>query len=242
MNLGVIIQARVGSSRYPEKVIRPFYKTKSILDIIIEVTKTISSSIVVATSTQVKNESIVDIAKRHNISYYQGDEENVLSRFIHVIKKYGFTHVIRICADNPFLSKELALLLLKKYDGQSDYCSYLIQGKPAILTHYGLFCEIIKASSLLSLSETNDKDIKEHVTISHYTSELYETQWVNEDTLNNLPNFRLTVDTPEDFQIAQKIYALLDESGNHSISNLVSLISTTKMSQEFQSNILNNTK
>ncbi|MDB4710952.1 hypothetical protein OAF16_04405, partial [Flavobacteriales bacterium] len=101
---GIIIQARTGSTRLPNKIILPFYKEKGILELIVErINKYTDIPIVVATTKNPKDDAIVKIASKNGVGCYRGSENNVLSRFIETAKKNNFKNIIRICADNPFL-------------------------------------------------------------------------------------------------------------------------------------------
>lgn len=211
----IIIQARVGSSRLPGKMLRPFYEGKTILDLIIENLKRSSycDQIVLATTSNPIDQPLVEIAKKQNISCFRGSENNVLDRFVECAKKFNATNVIRICADNPFLDMELLNLLLCEASKKDvDYCSYQINGIPAIRTHLGFFCEYVSLRALERVQElTKDVFYLEHVTNYIYShSDLFKINWLAcPELIDNYSEIRLTVDTEEDFEITQSIYTEL---------------------------------
>ena len=99
-----IIQARLSSTRLPNKVILPFWNGKTIIDLLIEKLKTFNDcNIILATSDLSANLPLVEVAKRANVDYFQGSENDVLQRFIDAAEIQDAEHIIRICADNPFL-------------------------------------------------------------------------------------------------------------------------------------------
>lgn len=211
----IIIQARVGSSRLPGKMVRPFYGSKTILELIIENLKRSDycHQIVLATSNNPIDQPLVEIAKKQKISCFRGSENNVLDRFIECAKEFNATNVIRICADNPFLDMELLnLLLYEASKDDVDYCSYQINGIPAIRTHLGFFCEYVSLRTLKKVQElTNDVFYLEHVTNYIYShSDLFKIEWLScPEQIDNYSDIRLTVDTEEDFEITQRIYSEL---------------------------------
>ncbi|MEJ2278461.1 MAG: hypothetical protein P8Y70_12040 [Candidatus Lokiarchaeota archaeon] len=105
--IGIIIQARTGSTRYPNKVIKKIHGDKNILDYLIENLKTLNQRIIVATTNKTQDDIIVEVARKNSVDYYRGDEENVLMRYINSAKQYGISKIIRITGDNVFIQPEL---------------------------------------------------------------------------------------------------------------------------------------
>lgn len=214
--LCLIIQARTGSTRLPQKMLLPFYGEQTILDLLLErIKKSISPDIdiIVATSTSEKDLKIVDIAKRNNVLCFKGDESDVLARFIGAAEFAKAESCIRICADNPFLSmKFLNLLITFATSEECDYASFITdKGVPSIKTHYGLWTEYITKDALKRIQAyTNDKIYHEHVTnyaYEHQDEFICKFIPIEPEILNY--NFRLTVDTLEDFNNAKNIYKQL---------------------------------
>ena len=106
-NLGIIVQARTSSARLPNKVVLPFYRNKSIIEIIIEKLKKLDLKIYVATSKKKSDDIIEKICNKVRVTCYRGDEHNVLSRFILISEQNNLSHAVRVCCDNPFINIEL---------------------------------------------------------------------------------------------------------------------------------------
>ena len=110
-DIGFIIQARLGSTRLPNKVLKPlpFDGEKPVLKVIIDEVLRISkfSNIIVATSKSTINDKLEGFCKSIGVEAYRGDEENVLSRFNTIIKNKSFKHVVRLTGDNPFIDSSL---------------------------------------------------------------------------------------------------------------------------------------
>lgn len=222
----IIIQARTGSTRLPKKMIKPFFKGKTVLEILLERLKDSLgeeniSGIVVATTDNIKDDAIVNICDKMGVKVYRGNENDVLQRFIDTADHYKADKIIRICADNVFLDP-CALKTLCKYmsDSDYDYVSYRKKdGTPSILTHYGLFAEGVKLSALKDVAErTDEARFHEHVTNRIYTAQdIYRIKLMPMEEvvpdLENHDNLRLTLDTEEDFEIQQTIYTEMDDEG-----------------------------
>lgn len=240
-NLKYILQVRSGSTRLPQKMQMPFSDGKTIPELIIS--KLIASgiqkeNIIIATTINSLDDSLANYLSNLGCIVYRGDENNVLNRFIHAAKFYNATHVVRICADNPFLNIGfLNNMVSLASDGNFDYISYQMQnGTPAIKTHYGLFCEFVSLSALEKIASLSTASLDtEHVTPFIYNNpdqfsikmlsiplRLQENDWI-----------RLTIDTREDFELAQSIYSKVIADDYESI---------IEYSLMFKSNMIDNIK
>jgi len=226
--LGIIIQARTGSIRMPEKVILPFYQEKSILDLLLEKTEKLGVPMVLATTVNPSDDRICRLAEKHQIAIFRGSENDVLERFIQASKQFGFSKIIRVCADNPFLDFARMQTLISEFEhSDADYLSFQLAGnKPSILTHFGFWTEAIRLDALEKAQElTSEKLYHEHVTNFIYGNpDLFKVQFIPADLLVfSRTDIRLTLDTPEDFEIQQQIFAAISkENPNFGIPEIVS--------------------
>jgi spore coat polysaccharide biosynthesis protein SpsF len=159
---GIIIQARMGSKRFPGKILKKI-GTKSILDFILYFFRNNSSlfikEYVVATSVLKRDKKIIDWCKINKINYFCESEKNVLSRYFYCAKKYNIQNIIRLTADNPFvdfaeLNKMIKIIEKKKYDYISNQ-SFLPKG---------MGCEIITFEALKkSFNKAKKLNQKEHI-------------------------------------------------------------------------------
>ena len=113
---GIILQARTDSTRMPEKVILPFFQEKSILDLLLEKTKKLVAPVVLATTLNPSDDRICRLAEKHEVPVFRGSENDVLDRFIQAARKFGFSKIIRVCADNPFLDFTGMQTLIREFD------------------------------------------------------------------------------------------------------------------------------
>lgn len=215
MDIAFIVQARSGSTRLPNKMNMSFYENQSILDILLNRLKTNFSNIpvILATTVNIKDDSIVETGLRNKVEVYRGSEDNVLNRFIDAAKQFSVKHIIRICADNPFISvKYLQELINFYYIEKVDYVSFISENKlPAMKTHYGFFAEITTFKTIeIAAEKTQDPFYCEHVTNFIYGNpDLFSLNFIKIPSEIEKANIRLTVDTMEDFAICKEIYAYL---------------------------------
>ena len=215
--LGIILQARTGSTRLPNKMVMPFYKDRTIPQILIErISKAYPElPIILATTTHEIDDDLVSSVSNLNCDIFRGSENNVLNRFIEAANKHNFKHVIRVCADNPFIDISLIDTLIQNWKSDYDYLSFKINGKPSMKIGLGLFTEIVSLNALEATSiQTSEKLYLEHVTNFIYRDgSPFKVNWVTPPQVILMNDgLRLTVDTKEDFEVAQKIFLQLQES------------------------------
>lgn len=210
----IVIQARMQSTRLPGKVLRKFYGELTILDIIIQNIKKylVGYPVIIATSLNEEDNPIYDRYKNTCI-VYRGDNENVLHRFISCSREYNIRHLIRVCADNPFLNISYLKRIINEIDdNRFHYIAYRTSDNiPAIKTHLGLFAEYVSKEAMLKIAKLTTKKIfQEHVTNFIYKNDdLFNVKWLDLPPLLNRHDLRFTIDTGVDFMNAQFIYSKL---------------------------------
>lgn len=203
--IGFVIQARMKSERLPSKVLLPlpFPNGKSLLGNIIDQLKSFPAHVVVATSTNKENDKIEEYCLNHDISYFRGNEEDVLSRFIAIQKKYGFDCIVRLTADNPIIDKYHLMRAINFHiTSKVDYTN--TKGLPL-----GMNFEIFKGDAIIKSQRfIIDKSDLEHVTIALKREKDFESNTLEIQLKNNdLKNLRLTIDTQLDFALLNLIIA-----------------------------------
>lgn len=222
--IGAIIQARLGSTRLPNKVLLSLNTGgETILSKIFFQLKKVESidKIVLATSINRINDKLEGYSNKFDVACYRGDEENVLSRFSAIVNENEFDYVLRFTADNPVLDVKL----LKEFinyvvEKKIDYCSS--KNLPI-----GCNFEIIKSDLII---EANQRSIssydKEHVT--PYIKRQQINKYSYEFEENNLfRDLRLTVDYPSDYSFIYLIYNMLGDK-DFNLENIKSLIEINK--------------
>ena len=235
----IIIQARLSSTRYPGKVLEPFFEKKSILEIQLETIAKVCPDLklVVATSTNTADNVLEAFCKSKGVDCFRGSEDNVLQRFVACAKYFDAQKIIRICSDNPFLIGDSLLTLIEaSRKDDSDYISFKnAENTPAIKTHWGFFAEVVKVEALKSaLALTEDSFYHEHVTNYIYGHpEMFRVKFLNAPKeVFKRNDLRLTIDTPIDFEVAQTLYPLWDKKSLKNLIDLVDANATLKQSMK----------
>lgn len=238
MNIGIILQARLGSTRLPGKILKQFYKEKTLLETVISnLQKVRDAKIIVATSVNPNNDKLESFLIERNITVFRGSEDDVLRRFIGAAEANKVDGIVRICSDNPFLDWHgVAALIEEAKTSDADYIGYRINDTPSIKTHFGFWGEFVTLDALKRVAATTDeKPAHEHVTIHIYTHpDEYKCDWIEcPDFLQGRNDIRLTVDNPEDFENAQKTFASLYEANpNFGLEDVVEYIDSNIELQE----------
>ncbi len=219
IDYGIIIQARAGSSRLTNKVMRPFYDKKGILQIMIErlLSEAPDLPLIVATTTATADEHIFDMTVSLGAKAFRGSEEDVLQRFVDAAHHFSIRNIVRICSDNPFLDVASIRSLVDQHrQYRTDYLSYEVgYGLPAILSHIGIYPEIVTLEAMEKEQLlTNDLSIRQHVTYYIYKHpEKFEVKFLPAPlSYEKLTGLRLTVDTSADFTLAQQLYEKFDNN------------------------------
>ena len=162
-----IIQARMGSTRFPGKM-KARLGGIPLIEWVIRRTKqsALLDKIVLATSRATENDYLEEVALKWGVDVFRGDENNILSRFISVVAKTNADIVVRICGDNPFIcAPEIDRVVQLYLDQRPDYAFNHI---PCLYNNYidGLGAEVLSSELLLNIEKsTNDPRHLEHVTI-----------------------------------------------------------------------------
>jgi len=118
-----IIQARMGSKRFPGKVMKDILGKPMLYYVIQRVkgSKQIDD-VVLATSTQKQDERLIDFADSLGIRIFAGSEQDVLERFVRVIERLNTEVIVRITADCPLIELKIIDQVIKVYrENPSDY-------------------------------------------------------------------------------------------------------------------------
>ena len=250
MNIGIIIQARLGSTRLPRKILLPFYQEYSLIEVLLKRLHEIKEvSVIVATSINEIDDELASFLKSKNEIVYRGSEEDVLRRFIDAAVENHINGIVRICSDNPFIDiNGIKLLVDKAKESEVDYIGFKINDKPSILTHFGFWGEFVRLDALQKVYATTEigSPAHEHVTYHIYSSpNEYICEWINApEYLEGRDDIRLTVDTKEDFQNAQNVYMhTVGNRNNFLLQDVINYLNEHQdIKESMKNNIVNNKK
>ena len=208
--IGCIIQARMGSSRLPGKVMEKLDQDNTVLSYVIRQLKhsKFLDDIVVATTSLKRDEVIVDFLEREGIKYFCGDEENVLDRYYQCAKKFSMSEIVRIPSDKPLIDphivdKCIQIFLSKKY----DYVTTFLE--PSF--PYGTEVEIFSFDAL-EKTWKNAKLPSEHENVTPYIyNNKDKFQIYNVKNSIDLSHLRWVVDRAEDLELVRQLVSKIDK-------------------------------
>lgn len=191
----------------------PFFQGLTIPQIIIERIKSVvpSENIVLCTTSSSEDDALEELAGVSGIQCFRGAEHDVLQRFIDAATAHNFHHIIRVCADNPFLSQTyLARLIEEFHEVPCDYLTFAFHDQTPIMKgHIGLFAEIMRVDFLKRIAEiTADPLYREHVTNFVYTNtDRFSARFLPvPEPFYNRKDIRLTIDTLADFNYVRELF------------------------------------
>ena len=208
------IEARMGSSRLPGKVMLDIEGKPAIGRLIERLNKSkLIDDLIIATTTNVKDDILCNWAEKNNIHYYRGDEYNVLNRVFNAHLMMSSDHVVEVTGDCPLIDHEIIDQGIEIYLS-NDYDVVTNVVKPSY--SQGIDVQIFKFELLKWVEENiNDRVVKEHVSIHFYENpHKYKTYHMLAPKELYAPNIRMQLDYKEDLIFIKKIYKyLLPEKG-----------------------------
>jgi len=205
MKTAIIVQARMGSTRLPGKIMKKILDRPMIEFLLKRISKSeMTDDIIVATSDREENKKLINFLKLKKIKYFIGDENDVLSRYYNAAKKYNINNIVRVTADCPLIDPTIIDSTIKTYlNDNVDYTSNIF---PRSFPK-GFDTEVFSFNSLeKAFNETSCLYDREHVT--PYIRESGKFNISNYSYDKNYSNLRLTVDWKEDFELIDKIFNL----------------------------------
>lgn len=205
-NIGVIVACRMKSSRLPKKAILPIAGVPSVERCLYQCLAIRGpDQVILATSTLAEDAVLSDFLCDGQVSFWAGDPDDVISRYVGACDHYGVDVVVRVTADCPLVSTEIVELLLEAhFKSGADYTA-------ASQAAVGTSVEIINASSLRTVLERMGRaEHSEYMTwYFRNNPELFRINLVHLPP-ELIRNYRLTLDHPEDLDLFESLLAKLD--------------------------------
>lgn len=166
-----IIQARMGSTRFPGKMTAPFHG-RPVLSWVIKRLQRCQrlDDIVLATTNLDRDRVLIDMGRDHSIQIFAGDEKNVLKRFVEAAEMASADNVVRVCADNPLIAPEAVDQLIEFYQAYHPDYAYNHVPKGVCEHPDGFGAEIFSVHLLDRIS--SNTSLPEH--FEHVTSYLWD--------------------------------------------------------------------
>lgn len=199
VNTLCVVQARLTSSRLPNKVLRTLGESN--LSILEHVYQRLNKSryidkVVFAIPDSAMNNPLAEFMDSKEIPYTRGCEDDVLDRFYQCAKQFNPKVVVRATCDNPFVDWELGDKLIESL-GNNDYVGCKD-------TPLGTSLEVFKMHSLEE-AHNNATTEPEHEHVTPYIIQKMKSATIPYNGLS----YRLTVDEERDFYVADTLYKAL---------------------------------
>lgn len=229
MKIVASIQARMGSSRLPGKVLKDICGKPMLLWHVERVKRSrLLDDVIVATTTSEKDEEIVSFCEQHAISCYQGSEDDVLNRIASLIRYYQIDVHVEFCGDSPLTDPQIIdefVGYYLKHQGSFDYVSSAMKttyppGQEVIVYRGGVLSELDQTLS-------SDDPMREHVGYNitrfperYRLASLEAPEWFYE------PEAYLEVDTPTDLEMMRQLIGYFAEQGieHFTLSQILELL------------------
>lgn len=205
LKIGIISQARMTSTRLPGKVLK-MVKSQPLLKYHIERLKKSGLQVFIATTTNNTDLPIVEFCKQESISYFCGDEMDVLQRYYQAAKQFKLDIVIRVTSDCPLIDGELIAKALKQYLAHANHENLYLSNCLKRSYPRGFDFEIFTFANLEEAYKlaTLQQD-REHVTPYLHQNRNQKMQFISIEREQNASQFRITVDEPDDFKLVEKL-------------------------------------
>ena len=202
----ILVQARMGSSRLRGKVLKEVMD-KPLLHYLIERLQRVElkEEIVITTTVNVEDEKIVDFCRFEKIPIFRGQSEDVLDRFYYAAQTFKADVIVRITADCPLSDPLIIDQVIKTYLDNYPKYDYVSNSHMGRSYPVGMDVEVFSFKALEeAFHEATLPEEREHVTPFIYRRPTrYHKKLISHQP--DLSNFRLTVDTIEDFELINKL-------------------------------------
>jgi spore coat polysaccharide biosynthesis protein SpsF len=204
MTTGAIIQARMGSTRLPGKVLKAVNDHTLLTYLVKRIRRSDHlDKIVVATSDRSENDVIEEECREHGIECYRGKEEDLLDRYVRAAAEYDMDRIVRITADCPLVDPQVIDQMIGAFSEDVDY---LTNNRPRTYPH-GLDAGIIKQDALREVWRSTEPQEGRHVIkhlVAHSTfnnENRFQAKNISHEV--DFSHVRITVDYPEDLEVVR---------------------------------------
>jgi spore coat polysaccharide biosynthesis protein SpsF len=206
--VAIVLQARMGSSRLPGKVLAHI-AGRTVLEHCIERLRATSGMpVILATTTRQEDDRLEQEGARLGVQVVRGPDEDVLARFVMVASRLSVTHLIRATADDPAVDMDSPRRVWEALH-RTGADHVLEDGLP-----YGTTVEAMSVEALLrQASLIEDDGDREHVTLLMRRDPRFNSMRVPAPEVVRRPDLRFTVDTPEDLEFMRAVFAAAEANG-----------------------------
>jgi spore coat polysaccharide biosynthesis protein SpsF len=222
MRIVAIIQARMGSSRLPGKILQPL-AGKTVLQHVIErvSASNMFDEIVVATTNRSIDNVVAEVVPPFGATVVRGDENDVLSRFGLAAHQSNAEAIMRITADCPLIDPDVLASMVGRFrNGDVDVVSNCVRRT----FPRGLDAELFSRAALeMMLREATSAPHREHVTPFIYENP-DRFRIASHEGPEDHSEYRLTLDTPEDFELLDRVFSAFADPDAIRLADVIALL------------------
>ena len=240
-NITVIVQARCGSIRYPNKVLEKINKNYSLIEFLflrLFKSKKINS-FYLATTNNSEDSKLCKLFENSKVKVFRGNEENVLSRYYKIAKKDKSKIIVRVTGDCPFVDHRIIDKFINKINNKKlkkklDYVSNTLE----YTYPDGFDVEVFNFRSLeLAYKNATSSHDKEHVT--PYIKRNKKLKKFNFKLSKDFSNLRLSVDESKDLKLI-KILLKKIQNVDFTMKDVINILNKNKDLLKINKDIINN--
>ncbi len=220
-----IVQARMGSTRFPGKVLKPIAGEPLLWHVIGRLKRSRRiAQIAIATSTNPLDDAISEFGERNGVLVVRGPEDNVLARFALAAEATDADIIVRVSADAPFIDPGFVDHLIDSLIEQDG--DYVLLEDGAVTAHEGVDPFSRRGLDKLMMDAADDPVAREHVT-GYFKLHPAFVRIARAPAYPPLARQggRLTVDTPDDLAFVETVHGRLEaRAGEASLEDLLLLL------------------
>lgn len=225
-SLIAIIQARMGSSRLPGKVLVDIAGKPMLWHVVLRARRSqCLGQVVVATTREANDDPVEEFCRSAGFPCFRGDAVDVLDRYYQAARLYKAQTIVRLTADCPLIDPgEIDRTIRAFLRAKVDFAANRLPPPWKRTTPIGMDCEVVSLSALMrAWREAQAPYAREHVMPYLYEQPgRFETLLVDHEP--DLGHLRLTVDTPEDLSLIRAIFEKFGNSDDISLTEVLNLL------------------
>ena len=230
MNIVATIQARLGSTRLPGKVLKEVCG-KPLLQYQIEriCRSRLVDEVIIATTSATHDEPIAELGRRLGVTVYRGPEHDVLKRVADLLRVYRVDVHVELIGDCPLTDPQIADEIVGFYLKNVSRYDYVSNGTEVSYPS-GMEVNVCAAAALIEAESRvlADDPLREHVDIHLSKNPRYRSFCVKAPSYFHRPDIFLEVDTPRDFEMLSQVISHFVERGKEhfSLSQILDFLET----------------
>lgn len=221
MKTAVFITVRLGSIRLPKKALMEI-KGRSIIEHLIDRVKLakLPDLIVICTTLNPKDDALEEIAKKNNAECFRGSEENIIERHLGAAKKFGVDFIVNVDGDDIFCDPVYIDKVIGRWK-KTGADVVKTEGLPFGANSFGY-----TASTLKKICEMKGRGVTDTGWGGYFLEPgLFKVETIIAEEELKYPDFRMSLDYPEDFKFFKAVFDRLYEPGKiFPLKDIVSLL------------------